>query len=173
MANITSETENCQEKVHMLGLETMEINYLGETGFLLKLKQLKVVIDRGLKISFEAGEPYVIDGPGEYEIKGVSVVGWQAEEKEVIYLLEIDDLTVGYFVNNGLKLTEKNWDHLAGIDVLLVAFADDGSLIKKIDPSIAVVIKAKDDSIARREKKLILKKAELPEETSIFVLDKI
>lgn len=150
----------------------MEIYYLGEAGFLLKLKQVKVEIDRKLKISTDTNEPYVIDGPGEYEIKGVGVIGWQAGEKEVIYLIEMDELTVGYFVNNGAKLTEKNWDNLAGIDVLLVGFDDDGSLVKKIDPSVAVVTKVVDDSIVRREKKLVLKKTELPEETETVVLDR-
>ncbi|MEK7622281.1 MAG: MBL fold metallo-hydrolase [Patescibacteria group bacterium] len=151
----------------------MEIYYQGEGKFLLKLKQIKVEVGQEIKVSPETGEPYVISGPGEYEIKGVSVTGWQAGEKEVIYLIEMDELVIGYFVNNGAKLTEKNWDHLEGMDVLLVGFEDDGSLVKKIDPSVAVVMKAMDESTARREKKLVLKKAELPEETAVFVLDKI
>lgn len=151
----------------------MEIYYAGGTKFLLKLKQIKVEVGQEIKVIPEAGEAYVISGPGEYEIKGVSVTGWQAGEKEVIYLIEMDELSIGYFVNNGAKLTEKNWDHLEGIDVLLVGFDDDGALVKKIDPSIAVVTKIVDASTVRREKKLTLKKAELPEETTIFVLDKL
>ena len=151
----------------------MEIYYQGETKFLLKLKQIKVEVGQEIKVSPETGEPYVISGPGEYEIKGVSVTGWQAGEKEVIYLIEMDELTIGYFVNSGAKLTEKNWDHLERIDVLLVGYNDDGSLVKKIDPSIAVVTKVVDESMVKREKKLVIKKAELPEETTVFVLDKI
>lgn len=150
----------------------MEIYYLGEAAFLLKLKQVKVEINRNLKIGAEAERPYVIDGPGEYEIKGVRVVGWRAGEGEIIYLIEMDELTVAYMVNNGSKLTEKNWDDLAGVDVLLVAFEDEGLLVKKIDPSVAVVTKAVEGMTLRREKKLALRKTELPEETEIVILDR-
>jgi len=134
----------------------MELLPLGHASFKLRGKTATVVTDpfdekkMGIKFpkSLEAdivtvshdhfdhnavaavgGSPFLIKGPGEYEIKGVSVIGVASfhDEKEgaergrnTMYRIEIDGVKIGHLGDLGHVLSSSQVDTLDGIDVLLV-----------------------------------------------------
>lgn len=132
----------------------MDITFLGHSSFKLKGKNASVVTDPydagvGLKfpkteadivtISHEHtdhnnpsavnGKKMVIDGPGEYEVVGVSIIGLpsfhddkkgELRGKNTIYVLEIDGLRVAHLGDLGHKLKEKVLDAMGDIDILMI-----------------------------------------------------
>ena len=104
-----------------------------------------------------AQRPFVIDGPGEYEVKDIFVIGvataidTAAEDAETtgggtIYAITVDGVTVCHAGDNVRVPTRADVDTLGPIDVLLVSSAAGGSsrgdklsdLIGRLDPSIIV-----------------------------------
>ncbi|MDZ7586373.1 MAG: MBL fold metallo-hydrolase [Patescibacteria group bacterium] len=149
----------------------MEISYLGSFEYLLKHKGVKVLISlRETKIESDS-EPIIINGPGEYEVKGVLIAGFKGDEKNTIYTYDLDGIRVAFLGEVKQKLTTKQLDWLDGVDVLLVS-AEGADLVKQIGPSWAVSsepIKGLEGT-PRREKKLTVNKLSLPEETELVIL---
>ncbi len=98
------------------------------------------------------GNPFVVSGPGEYEIKGVGIVGIPSDHgngiKEVntIYRIEMDDLSIVHLGDVGRMLTAEEVDELDGVDILMIpvggTYTIDASqavkLISEIEPSIII-----------------------------------
>ena len=141
--------------IHHLRQKFMDIIFLGHAAFKLKGKQTSLVTDPydtsvGLKFpkvdadivtvshghgdhnakDLVSGDPFVIDGPGEYEIKGVKIIGVASfhDEKEgkerglnTIYNIKIDGINVCHMGDFGQKsLTSEQQEVLGNVDVLLV-----------------------------------------------------
>ncbi len=102
-----------------------------------------------------SGSPYVVRGPGEYEIQGVSIVGIPSfhddvngskRGKNTIYRIEIDGVVVTHLGDLGHALTTQQVDALDGVDVLLVpvggVYTIDAnqavSVINGLDPKIVI-----------------------------------
>ncbi len=75
------------------------------------------------------GDPFVISGPGEYEIKGVGIVGigvYHDNEKglqrgkNTIYRIEMDGISLVHLGDLGHELSASDVDSLDGVDVLFV-----------------------------------------------------
>lgn len=75
------------------------------------------------------GDPFVVDGPGEYEVKGVRIHGIatyhddkQGEERggNVIYLLHVDDVAVMHCGDLGHKLLDEHLELLEEVDILFI-----------------------------------------------------
>lgn len=133
----------------------MEITYLGHSSFKIRGKNVTVVTDPfdpkmvGLKFpsinadivtishhhqdhDYIAGvtqEPFVIDGPGEYEISGTRVLGLSsfhdnkqgAERGEnTIYEIRLDGLNLVHLGDLGEKLADGEAEALDGVDILFV-----------------------------------------------------
>lgn len=133
----------------------MDITWLGQACFKLRGRQATVVTDpfdpkfTGINlpktsadivtvshahqdhnfVSGIEGAPFVINGPGEYEVKGVYIVGVQTfHDREqganrgpnVVYAVTIDDITVSHLGDLGHKLVNDQLEALGDIDVLLV-----------------------------------------------------
>ena len=99
---------------------------------------------------------FVINAPGEYEIKGVSILGLSAfhdKEKKmpnIIYLVEMEGVRVCHLGGLGHLLSDKQLDKLNGVDVLMISVGAStetaGRLsvtetikqINKIEPSIVI-----------------------------------
>lgn len=88
---------------------------------------------------------FKIEGPGEYEINGISVVGVASfhddkngEERgtNTIYVIEIDGLRVAHAGDLGHKLSQDQVDDLGSVDILLVPVGG----VYTIDPKMAVEI---------------------------------
>lgn len=160
----------------------MEITHLGHSSFKLRGKNTTLVTDPyleeavGLKfprhtaadivtvshdhtdhnaVNIIEGSPFVVRGPGEYEVKGVSIVGTQVyhdAEKGVkrglntIYRIEVDGVSIVHLGDLGHMLTAEEIEKLDGVDVLLVpvggSFTIDAataaSLVNEIEPSIVI-----------------------------------
>lgn len=92
------------------------------------------------------GTPFLIEGPGEYEVKGVFVQGIPAFHDDVngkekgnntIYTLEAEDIKFCHLGDLGQKqLTDEQVDKIGAIDVLMIPvggeYTIDSSLAQKI-----------------------------------------
>lgn len=134
----------------------MEIYPLGHSSFRIKGKAATVVTDPydsamvGLKfpkveaadivtvshghedhnaVSAIPGQPFIIGGPGEYEIKGVTIIGTPTfhDDKDgaergdnTTYTLMVDDVRICHLGDLGHKLTDAQLDRIGDVDILLI-----------------------------------------------------
>jgi len=75
------------------------------------------------------GEPKLVNGPGEYEISGVLIIGittfhdaegGSQRGKNTVYLMEIDEVSVCHLGDLGHVLTTEQVEELDNVDVLLL-----------------------------------------------------
>ncbi len=160
----------------------MEITYLGHAAFRIKGKTATVVTDPyapdivGLKFPKHItadivtvshnhpdhnatreieGAAYIVNGSGEYEIKGVGIIGlptFHDEEKgakrgkNTIYRIEMDGLSIVHLGDLGHTLSAEEVDSLDGVDILMIPVggfytidpAKAVSVINEIEPSIVL-----------------------------------
>ena len=103
-----------------------------------------------------SGDPFIIDGPGEYEIEGIRITGISSyhdkkkgEERglNTIYLIKVDDIIVCHLGDFGQeKLTDRQLEVIGDIDILMIPV--DGvctlnareavKVIKQIEPNIVI-----------------------------------
>ena len=131
-----------------------------EVGYVpLKLKADIVTVShdsprhKNLKVVYD--DPYIITGPGEYEIGGVSIIGIpfyhdnkKGEERgrSVAYIFEIGDIRLLHLGDLGHQLTSKDIDSLGDINVLFVPVggkytigpSEAVNVVKSIDPRITI-----------------------------------
>jgi L-ascorbate metabolism protein UlaG (beta-lactamase superfamily) len=101
------------------------------------------------------GKPFVINGPGEYEVKGVFVVGVQTAHDardgglsglNTAYCVTADDVTVCHLGDIGHRPTQSQVEALGTVDVLLVPVggvttigaAVASEVVSLIDPAVVV-----------------------------------
>jgi len=101
------------------------------------------------------GQPYVIDSPGEYELKNVFIFGipnFQQNGKEekrkplTIFLLQSEEMSLAHLSDISQVPSEKNLEKLEGVDILLVPVggkktldaAKAAKLISEIEPRIVI-----------------------------------
>lgn len=159
----------------------MDIIYLGHSSFKLKGKKATVITDPfepqsvGLKfpkidadivttshnhpdhnaISLIGSGPFVIQEPGEYEVKGVSVIGVSSYHdgvegkergKNTIYNIEIDGIHILHLGDLGHPLSDKEIEEIGGVDILFIPVGGTYTItakqaqeiIPEIDPSIVI-----------------------------------
>jgi L-ascorbate metabolism protein UlaG (beta-lactamase superfamily) len=155
----------------------MDITYLGHSSFKIKTRTATVITDPfdpkmvGLKYSGVEGEivtvshqhsdhnatdkvsgiKKIVDGPGEYEIMGVSIIGYpsfhDAKEgaergKNTIYVIEADGLRLAHLGDLGHVLSDDLVNQMGAIDVLMVPVGgkftigpkEAAEVVGKIDP---------------------------------------
>lgn len=133
----------------------MEITYLGHSSFKLRGKGGILVTDPfnssclGIKfpkveadivtISHEhddhnchfavEGNPIVVAGPGEYEIKGIKIIGvasfhdnenGKIRGENTIYRIEMDEVSIVHLGDLGHKLNDKSLEVLDEVDLLMI-----------------------------------------------------
>lgn len=159
----------------------MDITYLGHSSFRLRGKTATLVTDpyaSGIGLKFPKhtsadivtishdhddhndlrsveGNPFVIRGPGEYEVKEIGVVGvgvYHDNEKgakrgkNTIYRIEMDGVTVVHLGDLGHALSSSDVESLDGVDVLLVPVGGHytidaetaAGLVHEIEPHVVV-----------------------------------
>ncbi len=159
----------------------MEITYLGHSSFKIKTKSATVVTDPfdpkmvGLKFSgIEAdivtlshdhpdhnasnnvsGVKKIIDGPGEYEVQGVSMIGYPtfhdgekgaARGKNTIYVYEFEGLRLAHLGDLGHVLSDDLVSELGDIDVLMIPVGGEftigakeaSEVVSKIEPYFVI-----------------------------------
>lgn len=179
----------------------MEIFYLGQACFKIKSKEVTVVIDppnpplaeeadvicltqdspASLSKSDTAGN-FIINGPGEYEVKEVAIFGIPAQEN-TIYSLEIEDFRIVHLGSTTQKLNNEQLSELEGADILMVSVGAI-EIVNQLTPLIVIPMLYSDSGSVEKffEKieaeapeavdKLKLKsRADLPEETEVKLLN--
>lgn len=69
-----------------------------------------------------SGSPFVISGPGEYELKGVFIMGTKSSNQNAtIYCLEVEDIRIAFFGQiKQSSLNESQKEILEGADIVLI-----------------------------------------------------
>jgi L-ascorbate metabolism protein UlaG (beta-lactamase superfamily) len=133
----------------------MEITFLGHSSFKIKTKTATVITDPfdpqmvGLKYSGVEGEiitvshshkdhnaiekvsgvKKVLEGPGEYEVMGVSVIGYPSfhdaksgaeRGKNTIFVIEAEGLRVAHLGDLGHTLSDDLVNEIGSIDILMI-----------------------------------------------------
>ena len=84
-----------------------------------------------------AGSPRVVDGPGEFEIAGASIIGvttFRGKEKQlesgrsVAFVIEMEDMRIGHLGGIGHVPTSDQVEEMGDVDVLLVPVGGGESL---------------------------------------------
>ncbi len=116
-------------------------------------------------VSAVAGDPRVVEGPGEYEISGALITGVATRrdsrkgvvgEKNTAYLMEIDDLTICHLGDLGAILSSEQVEQMNSADVLLIpvggyntiSAAQAAEVVSQIEPRIVVPMHFKTDVTA-------------------------
>ena len=154
-----------------------------------------------------SGNPQVVDGPGEYEIKGAFITGVATRreggkgsgvtQRNTAYLMEIDELTVCHLGDLGHILIPEQVELMNSADILLIPVGGNNTInaskaaevVSQIEPKIVIPMHFKTevstldlDPVSKfmREMgvtdlkplpKLIANKGNLPEETTLVLLD--
>lgn len=101
------------------------------------------------------GNPYIVRGPGEYEISDVLITGvasyrdnkqGQEHGRNTIYVIHIDDVVVCHLGELGHTLTDEQLEEVADADVLLIPIGGDHVLnapqamevISQVEPRIVI-----------------------------------
>ena len=101
------------------------------------------------------GDPYVIDGAGEYDVKGVLVDGVQSYHdnqsgkergKNIIFRIEMDGIIVTHLGDLGTELDDKQRGKLSGTDILLIPVGGNYTIdakkavevVSQIEPRIVI-----------------------------------
>jgi L-ascorbate metabolism protein UlaG (beta-lactamase superfamily) len=158
----------------------MEINWLGNSCFRIKGKQATVITDplqtengcslnrltadvvcvspRGVATvtaELMGGNPYIISGPGEYEVCNTLIIGiptYQDDSKgsvrgkNTIYALELDEISICHLGRLGHLLTDQQIEELGSVDVLLLPVGGNvtinasqaARLVRNIEPKIVI-----------------------------------
>ncbi|MFH2086034.1 MAG: MBL fold metallo-hydrolase [bacterium] len=118
----------------------MDISYLGKSNFKIKTKTGSVVAgpDKLVVSHRGEGDEFIIREPGEYEVEGISVFGFQAEGARV-YVVQFEDIRVLYLDSLTKPLGEKVLTELDNIDVVVVPtdtmnLKDILDLVAKLEP---------------------------------------
>jgi len=164
----------------------MEITWLGHSCFRIRAKEATVVTDPCDKhsgyslgrptanlvtvscdtpahnaVGAVAGEPRVIDAPGEFEISGASVVGvttWLGKDRtagrNVSYVIEVEDVRIGHLGSIGHVPTSDQVEEMGNIDILLLPVGGGGALdgppaaetVSLLEPKLVIPMQYKTDA---------------------------
>jgi len=169
----------------------MDITYLGHSSFKIKTKTASVITDPfdpkmvGLKFSGAEGEivtvshdhgdhnavdkvsgvKKVVNGPGEYEISGVSIYGYRtfhdnkegAERgKNTVYAIEAEGLRIVHLGDLGHALSDELIEEIGDVDVLMIPVGgfftigpkEATEIVSKIEPFFVIPMHYKVDGMS-------------------------
>jgi L-ascorbate metabolism protein UlaG (beta-lactamase superfamily) len=159
---------------------SVDIVYLGHSAFKIKDRQKTVVTDPYTEVvgklprDLEAdivtvshkhpdhnavdkvkGHQFVIDGPGEYEVGGISVIGvptfhddagGEKRGANTAYVIEIEGLRIVHLGDLGHKLSQETLEEIGSVDVALVPVGGNYTIdaktakevVAQVDPWIVI-----------------------------------
>jgi len=108
-----------------------------------------------VKTTTKRKEPFIVDGPGEYEVGNVSIFGVASYHdnskgvtrgKNTIYLFSLDGLRLVHLGDLGHKLTEGQLEEINGVDILFIPVGgtftlDDNQAVEvigQIEPKVII-----------------------------------
>lgn len=126
----------------------MIITRLGETSFKIESRGLSILINpEKSKIKPDIvlyseeqktqnyPESFVISSPGEYEVKGIFILGFSLNQNSAAYLIEVEDMNIFYFPAK--ELPASVMEELERVDILL-ADASSVKNIREIEPRLVI-----------------------------------
>lgn len=163
----------------------MDIEYKGANCVLITTKKTTIIIDPRLSVAglkdltpknaivvatqadllAHGDDAIVIDGPGEYEVRDISVVGVAAERlidhdatmQSTIYRLTVSDITFAIVGHVGSPLSEEQLESLGVIDVAIIPVGGSGytldahqavSVLRQIDPKVVIPTHYSDEAMS-------------------------
>lgn len=101
------------------------------------------------------GSPFVVDAPGEYEIKGVMIQGVESfhDDKKgaerganIVFRIEVDGISIAHLGDLGHVLSDEELEQLGVIDILLIPVGGKDALdakravevVNQIEPRIVI-----------------------------------
>lgn len=132
------------------------------------------------KVKTTKGESFLIDGPGEYEVKEVFVQGIPSLEN-IIYVMESEGIRFCHLGNLGQKeLTDDQLEKIGQVDILMISVVDEASkIIGQIEPKIVIpmdyqdvakFLKAMGKNGITPVDKLTIKQSALPKEGAMEIV---
>lgn len=132
-----------------------------------------------------SGEPFVITGPGEYEISETFVYGIPANQ--TIYLIETEGIHIAFLGSTTQTITPKQLETIEGADILLLpldTFSAEQrtSLLSEIEPRVvipylyktaaelAVFVKAVGANSVEPQDKFTVKAKDLPQDSTTTII---
>lgn len=103
-------------------------------------------------LSFGGRVPFVVSGPGEYEVKGIFVKGYPSkslyggsENINVVYSISLEGMEMCFLgaLSGGKNITTEIQEVLEGIDILFVPIGGDGVLTPSEAYKLAVKLEPK------------------------------
>lgn len=159
----------------------MDITFLGHSSFKIKTRDASVITDPydsknvGIKFGTQSADivtvshqhddhnnisavddvKKVFDAPGEYEIKGVSIIGLPSfhddkkgdeRGKNTIFIFEVEGLRLVHLGDLGHELNEKTLELIGDVDILLIPIGGEytidsekaAQIVRSIDPRIVI-----------------------------------
>lgn len=171
----------------MLGI--VEISYLGHSSFKLKGKNVTVVTDpfdektgkypkdveadivlvshdHGDHNNVKAvgGSGFIVAGPGEYEVRGVSIIGvatfhddnaGKERGTNTVYVVECDGLRIAHMGDLGHKLSQADLEEMGSIDILFVPVGGfytvdaktAAEIVRQVDPWVVIPMHYKQEGL--------------------------
>jgi len=97
----------------------------------------------------------IIDGPGEYEISGVSIIGistyhddkkGESRGRNTIYVIEMDEIRLAHLGDLGHKLSEKVVGEIGSVDIIMIPVGGEytinasvaAEVVRSIEPTITI-----------------------------------
>ena len=163
----------------------MEIEYKGANAVILTTKNTRIVFDPKLSLvggkdvpvndcvevvtdrrftTSESSPKLLIDGPGEYEIGDISILGVAAQKhidtdmtkNATIYKLSTSDIRGAVIGNIAPKLSEEQLEQIGVVDFVIIPVGGNGytldpsdaaSMVHQLDPKVVIPIHFADQSI--------------------------
>lgn len=163
----------------------MELEYKGANCIVIKTKQSTVVVDPRLSIvglkdqtakanvqlatqksfGIEGGEALLLNGPGEYEVGSISVVGVPARvysdtpeegKKATMYRVSNTEFTIAVVGHVAAPLTEEQLEAIGVVDIAVVPVGGNGytldahaavQIVRQLDPKVVIPTHYADDAI--------------------------
>jgi hypothetical protein len=146
----------------------------------LKTKNASAILDKSVRIG-----DVVLNGPGEYDVAGIAVVGFPGDEQP-FYSIVIEEMSVVYFPEKPQRMSDKSKEELGSVDISVVpvnegaTVADTMALINSLEPNIVIPIgvsasveefaKQAGSAVENIDTLKITKSMLLPDERRIIVL---
>ena len=113
-----------------------------------------------------SGGPKLITGPGEYEIRGVLVIGvatfhdadrGRKRGRNTVYIMEVDEVSVCHLGDLGHVLTAEQVEEIDNVDVLLLPVGGVSTInapmaaevVRRLEPKVVVPMHYKTQAISR------------------------
>lgn len=107
------------------------------------------------------GEPFVIDMPGEYEVKGVMFDARPTtdhNERQMILRVHSEGMTVGFLGGLARVLTDEELELLEGVDILILPTGGNGVLspedaakvLREVEPRVVIPVMVEEEGLKRK-----------------------